>query len=562
MASFFSLLTGRFIRLGPALALGIFLSPILAGLVGTSLSAFSVHVGLGRLEPDWAQFQRFFAYPGIYKVLFFTLWIGFSTTLLALVLCHVTLAYLYGTRLMAFLRWFLAPVLAVPHSALAIGLAFVLAPSGWLMRLAYPVSGLTQVPDYDLAQGGLSMIFLICLKEFFFLLLLALGFLKNLEADRMILIARTMGYTSSRAYFLVVMPRLGGLLRLPVLAVLSYGLSVVDVVLILGPHAPPTLSRLILRWYNDPDLNFQLLAACGSLVQFFLTLGSILFWLWVGRVLSRLSRPLLIRSGRGLRALWSSALSGGLVVGMLLVWGFSFLSLLIWSLAGRWRYPDVLPTAWSYQHWRWSAFPDLVYNSALIGMMMLVLCLIVALACLENEVRHRPDPLRYALWILYLPLLTPQISFLFGFQILLLFLRLDSTLGAVVFAHMVYVLPYLFLSLQEAWRRFDPRYRLTALTLGAGPNRILCRVTIPILLRPILIACAIGFSVSIALYLPTLMLSGGKISTLTTEAVTLSSGGNRRVVSVVALWQAILPLLGFGLALLVPAILYRRRELL
>jgi len=47
---------------------------------------------------------------------------------------------------------------------------------------------------------------------------------------------------------------------------------------------------------------------------------------------------------------------------------------------------------------------------------------------------------------------------------------------------------------------------------------------------------------------------------LTTEAVTLSSGADRRVVGVATVVQTALPLLVYGLALAVPALLSRGRR--
>ncbi len=44
-----------------------------------------------------------------------------------------------------------------------------------------------------------------------------------------------------------------------------------------------------------------------------------------------------------------------------------------------------------------------------------------------------------------------------------------------------------------------------------------------------LTALAVGFAVSIGQYLPTLLLGWGRVPTITTEAVALSSGGDRRI---------------------------------
>jgi putative thiamine transport system permease protein len=44
----------------------------------------------------------------------------------------------------------------------------------------------------------------------------------------------------------------------------------------------------------------------------------------------------------------------------------------------------------------------------------------------------------------------------------------------------------------------------------------------------LLAALAVGFAVSVAQYLPTLFVGAGRFNTVTTEAVTLASGGQRR----------------------------------
>ena len=88
----------------------------------------------------------------------------------------------------------------------------------------------------------------------------------------------------------------------------------------------------------------------------------------------------------------------------------------------------------------------------------------------------------------------------------------------------------------------------------------MAEISPPILTRPVLTAWAVGFAVSIGLYLPTLLIGAGRVPTVTTEALALASGGDRRLIGATALVQAILPFLGFALALAVPAILFRGRR--
>ena len=167
---------------------------------------------------------------------------------------------------------------------------------------------------------------------------------------------------------------------------------------------------------------------------------------------------------------------------------------------------------------------------------------------------------RRALWALYVPLLVPQVAFLIGAQALLVALGADGAFAALVWAHLIFVLPYVFLALAEPWRDFDPRYARAAACLGAGPTRVFFAIKLPMLLRPLLAAAAIGFAVSTALYLPTLFAGAGRWTTLTTEAVALASGGDRRVLAVYAFAQAALPLLVYGAALALPAWLHRNRR--
>ena len=98
----------------------------------------------------------------------------------------------------------------------------------------------------------------------------------------------------------------------------------------------------------------------------------------------------------------------------------------------------------------------------------------------------------------------------------------------LLWVHVVFVFPYVMLSLGPSWRRFDTSFTDLAANLGAGPWRRFCAVKLPILLIPVLTAFAVGFAVSQALYLPTVFASNGRIATLTTEAVILASGASRR----------------------------------
>jgi putative thiamine transport system permease protein len=346
--------------------------------------------------------------------------------------------------------------------------------------------------------------------------------------------------------------------------VLAFSLSVVDVAIILGPSQPPPLSVLATRWFSDYDLSRYPVAAAAAVLQLIVVIAAIGLWRVAEILVAALGRGWIARGSRGFASALLTRLAGSAA---LLIGGLglaAILGMVVWSVALVWRFPDAWPAALGLATWQAQAgaISPALANTAIIGMAATVLAIVLVLACLENEVRHGRRPGGAALWLLFIPLLAPQIAFLFGIQVALVRIGLDGTLSAVIWSHLIFVLPYVFLSLADPFRALDPRLSATAAALGAGPVRVFVTIKLPLLLRPLLIAAAVGFAVSVGQYLATLFPGAGRISTLTTDAVTLASGADRRIIGVYAALQAALPLLAYAAALGIPAFLYRDRRAL
>jgi putative thiamine transport system permease protein len=162
--------------------------------------------------------------------------------------------------------------------------------------------------------------------------------------------------------------------------------------------------------------------------------------------------------------------------------------------------------------------------------------------------------------LIYIPLIVPAMPLVAAQYAALLAWDLDSTIVGLIWSHLLWVLPYMILTLVGPYREFDQRYMTTARALGFSRLHACLTVKWPILIRPILASMAVGFAVSIAQYLPTLFAGGGRFVTVTTEAVALSSGGSRQTLAVQALLQIILPLSAFFIAALIPVWLTRNRK--
>ncbi len=549
----------------PALTLFFLIGPVLAGLMGVLLPAFGLLPSLGGTSLTLDYFHNVLSTPGVLRSSVLSLTVGLVTTAVSLAIVMLLIACWHGTKFFKSLQNLLSPLLSVPHAAAAFGLAFLIAPSGWLMRLVSPwATGVTRPPDWLIVNDpfALSMMAGLIAKEVPFLLLVALAALPQSDLRRKTVLAATLGYGPVSGFFKTSFPLIYRQIRLPVLAVLAYATSVVDVAIILGPSTPAPLSVRLLQWMNDPEITERFRASAGAMMQLGVTALALLVW-FLGEQLVR--KGGLRAINRGHRRFADQALRRIIAVLAVLSSAMVLLGIIvlgIWSIAGFWRFPDALPVSFTLANWSRQAMglETPLQNTLTIGLAATAIAIVLTLACLEQEARSGKTATSRALVLLYLPLIVPQVSFLFGLNILVLQLGGKANVMLVIFSHVIFVLPYVYLSLADPWRAWDTRYAAAAHGMGHGANRVFWSVRLPMLLTPVLTAAAVGFAVSIGQYLATLLIGSGRFPTITTEAVALASGGDRRVIGVYALIQAMLPFIGFAAALSLPALLYRNRR--
>ena len=553
------------LRRAPGVVLAALALPVFAGLLGTLAPAFGLMAVFGQAQPGLAIFADLLAWAGFWPALWLSLKVGLVSTALSLLLVVGLVAIWQGSRSFGLFRHALAPLLAVPHAAVAFGLVFLIAPSGWGVRLLSPwATGWQRPPDLLIVQdpGGWALIAGLVVKEVPFLLLMVLAALGQSDASRAMLMARSLGYARPIAWVLAVFPLVYRQIRLPVLVVLAFSMTVVDVALILGPSTPPVLAVQITRWMNDPDLSLRMLGAAGAVVQLVLVGLAIALWLLAERGVARFGR----------RWAWAGHRRGPGPVGAALVLGgamavlgcvvLGLMVLALWSVSGLWSFPNLWPDTMGWGQWQRHvpAAMDSLWRSCAIAVAATLVALVLALTWLEAEARFSMPMGAGVVWLLYLPLLVPQIAFLPGVQTLMLLAGVQGGVLAVTLAHILFVFPYVFLVLSAPYRAWDARLGTMGRALGASPARVFWRLRLPMLLAPVLAAMAVGMAVSVGQYLPSLMIGGGRVSTLTTEAVALASGGDRRAIGVWALLQTALALAPFAVAVLLPGLWWRNRR--
>ena len=519
-----------------------------APLILRGFLAVPVGLGLGlTVAQGLGHLPKVLAWPGLLRACLLSLGPGLAAALLSLGLVGLILGA--QPRSLGLLERLLAALLALPHAAAALGLAFVIAPSGWIVRALSPwATGWQEPPDVMTLNDpwGLALTLGLVLKEAPFLLLMGLAALTPALRQRQ-RVAATLGYGRVMGFALVVWPSLYASLRLPALAVLVYAMTTVDMALILGPSLPYSLSAQISLWQSAASLTQQDLAAAAALVQAGLVVAALTLWRGIEVSGAALRQALTFA---GIRAHWAervlALLAKGASLVLIVVPVLGLAGLALWSVAGLWRFPHALPSQLTLKAWA-EAGPAVLQASAtsvVLALGVTAACMTLTLWALQAEAA---TPRRSAL--VFLPLIVPQIVVLPGIATALLHLPVSlPPLLAVALCHAIYVLPYVVLGLSGPFASWNPHLGHIGASLGARPRRILWRLRLPMLAGPLAATAAVGFAVSIGQYLPTLLLGGGRIVTLTSEAVALSSGGNRRIVGAYGLAQAFWPGLAFALA--------------
>jgi putative thiamine transport system permease protein len=513
--------------------------------------------------------------PQTLPALAMSLWTGLlastlSTAVAAWLLCRI-FSPLPGAAVGTKLARGLAPLLALPHAALAIALVALLAPSGWLLRLLSPwATGLSAPPPWPTTQDpwGLGLVAVLVLKETPFLLWAALAQLQRPEVgqqlQQQLRLAHTLGYSARSAWWRVAWPQLWPRLLGPLLAVLAYNLTVVDVALVIGPGSPPTLAVLAWQWLQDADpaTNAQG-AAAAWLLAAALALAASLAWSLTRGHLWRRRWTRGPAAARSISRFWPSRGNSkhpgttrpdapGLTPGrpplslLLCIYLAAALALALGSISGSWPFPQVLPEAWSLAAWQSVlASSGTLWATTGLALASSLGALLWAVAWLElapGTWQARAQPL------LYLPLALPGVLWVLGLHQLALAWGLDGQASGLWLAHTLACLPYVLLALQGPYTGFDARLAQLAATLGRGRWAFLWQVKWPLLRAALAASLALGFAVSVAQYLPTLYVGAGRFNTVTTEAVTLAAGGQRSLTAAYAWLQWLLPVLMFALA--------------
>ncbi|CAB1060973.1 hypothetical protein D1BOALGB6SA_5744 [Olavius sp. associated proteobacterium Delta 1] len=218
-----------------------------------------------------------------------------------------------------------------------------------------------------------------------------------------------------------------------------------------------------------------------------------------------------------------------------------FTVLIIWSFSSRWFYPQLWPEHWGLRAWQY------VFGTAGSQIISgLIQSILVALATAAvSVVIGVPAGRALGLYnfrakdtisvMLMLPVIVPPLCVAMGLHLWFIKLGLAETFIGVVLVHLTFCLPYSVFVMWGVFSNYNPDYENQARSLGANSWKIITRVMLPLTLPGIMVAGLFSFLLSWSQYLSTLIIGGGRITTLPILLFALMGSGDRPVAAAVSM---------------------------
>ena len=181
--------------------------------------------------------------------------------------------------------------------------------------------------------------------------------------------------------------------------------------------------------------------------------------------------------------------------------------MLLWSVAGRWPWPGLLPETYSLRTIKElltgsASLPRLLSSSILLALTVAVLGTAVGVMTARATENYGFPGRSLVRFGSLLPLLVPGTVFAMGIQI------------------------------TDVTRAVGTGLEEQAMVLGAGPVKAFFLTTFPSLLPGILSSMSMGFILSYSQYFTTLMVGGGRVKTIALVLVPYIQSGDRSLSSV------------------------------
>lgn len=212
--------------------------------------------------------------------------------------------------------------------------------------------------------------------------------------------------------------------------------------------------------------------------------------------------------------------------------------LVLWTFAGEWRFPDLLPSEWSLRGLAHLAEGRVLSAAATSFSLAVAVAAVAVAAGLPAGMALGMHEFRLkglVIFVILLPVLVPPLASTMGIHLTFIRLGLADTVFGVFLVHLVPTVPYAAIIMASVFADRDGGLEEAARTLGAGPWRAFVYVTLPQVAPGVAVAALFAFLVSWSQYILTLLIGGGNVVTLPMLLFSAASGNDPVITAALAL---------------------------
>ena len=125
------------------IAITFVILPVMAGLLGIFFPAFGWFPIYGKSQFTIELILQVLQQPGILKSIFLSIFTAVFSTFISYWLCIFSLIFSQKINMHTTLKNIIVPLISIPHITVAIGILFLIQPSGWISWIISPWFTLT-----------------------------------------------------------------------------------------------------------------------------------------------------------------------------------------------------------------------------------------------------------------------------------------------------------------------------------------------------------------------------------------------------------------------------------
>lgn len=214
------------------------------------------------------------------------------------------------------------------------------------------------------------------------------------------------------------------------------------------------------------------------------------------------------------------------------------LILMIWTVASRWTYPNLIPTDYSLRGFEYILNTEnikVLINSLYISFIVVFISIIISIPAAKAIAIYEFKGKKLFELLVMSPIIVPMISVAMGIHIAFLRQGIANSIIGVIIINILPCIPYSVKMIADVYKLVGDKLELQAKVLGASSFNTFRYITLPLILPGIIGASSMCFIISFSQYFLTMLIGGGNVITYPMIMFPYIQSGDRTIASLYSL---------------------------